>query len=288
MTDALTTVCRDLATETENLDAHLATLDPAHWTLPTPAQGWSIAHHIAHLAWTDEVALIAANSLTNPAPWAALVQQAIAAPTTIVDAAATDGAGAATDDLLRRWRHARTALWAALPALPAGHKMPWFGPPMSPTSMATARFMETWAHGLDITETLAAHGLATLDEPTDRIRHIVHLGFRTQAFSFHNRGLTPPATPVRLSVTSPTGATWVFGDPDTDQEVRGSAYHFALLATRRRHRDDLDLIAVGADADRWLEVAQTYAGAAGSDRAPGHPVPSTTTTPSTTTEEATR
>jgi mycothiol maleylpyruvate isomerase-like protein len=28
--------------------------------------------------------------------------------------------------------------------------MPWFGPPMSPTSMATARFMETWAHGLDV------------------------------------------------------------------------------------------------------------------------------------------
>ena len=32
--------------------------------------------------------------------------------------------------------------------------MPWFGPPMSPTSMATARFMETWAHALDVYDAL--------------------------------------------------------------------------------------------------------------------------------------
>ena len=36
--------------------------------------------------------------------------------------------------------------------------------------MATARFMETWAHALDVYEAL------DLDhQPTDRIRHVAHL-----------------------------------------------------------------------------------------------------------------
>ena len=53
-------------------------------------------------------------------------------------------------DLLARWDAGRTTLAAALREVPDGHKMPWFGPPMSATSMATARFMETWAHALDV------------------------------------------------------------------------------------------------------------------------------------------
>jgi acyl-CoA synthetase (AMP-forming)/AMP-acid ligase II len=48
--------------------------------------------------------------------------------------------------------------------------MPWFGPPMSPTSMATARFMETWAHALDVYDTLGERPAIT-----DRIKHVAHL-----------------------------------------------------------------------------------------------------------------
>ncbi|MDY7090533.1 MAG: wyosine base formation domain-containing protein, partial [Actinomycetota bacterium] len=38
---------------------------------------------------------------------------------------------------------------------------------------------------------------------------------------------------------------------------------FCLLVTRRRHRDDLALVARGAEADRWLGIAQAYRGPAG-------------------------
>jgi hypothetical protein len=38
--------------------------------------------------------------------------------------------------------------------------------------------------------------------------------------------------------------------------------------TQRRHRDDLDLVAVGPDADRWLDVAQAFAGPPGEGREP--------------------
>lgn len=48
----------------------------------------------------------------------------------------------------------RTALQERLRHHPDGERIAWFGPPMSATSMATARMMETWAHGLDVVEAL--------------------------------------------------------------------------------------------------------------------------------------
>ena len=41
--------------------------------------------------------------------------------------------------------------------------------------------------------------------------------------------------------------------------MRGSAYDFCLRVTQRRHRDDLDLVATGPDADQWLDIAQAFA-----------------------------
>ena len=81
---------------------------------------------------------------------------------------------------------------------PSGEKMPWFGPPMAAPSMASARYMETWAHGLDVAEAL---GVAA--EPHDRVRHVVHIGVRTRAFAFVNRGLEAPSAPVHVRLTAP-------------------------------------------------------------------------------------
>ena len=141
-------------------------------------------------------------------------------------------------EILARWRAARPALQQALRDYPAGEKMPWFGPPMSPTSMATARFMETWAHALDVAEALGQS-----PQPTDRIRHVAHLGVRTRNFAFGVHGLEPPAEEFRIELTAPSGEVWEWGPADAAQSVRGSAQDFCLRVTQRRHRDDLDLVA---------------------------------------------
>ncbi|PRC61737.1 wyosine base formation domain-containing protein, partial [Mycobacterium sp. ITM-2017-0098] len=39
-----------------DLDALVADLAPDQWALETPAPGWTVAHQIAHLLWTDRVA----------------------------------------------------------------------------------------------------------------------------------------------------------------------------------------------------------------------------------------
>jgi hypothetical protein len=48
--------------------------------------------------------------------------------------------------------------------------------------------------------------------------------------------------------------------------VTGSAYDFCQLVTQRIHRDDTDLVAAGADADKWLDIAQCFAGPSGEGR----------------------
>ncbi len=256
--EVLEQVLTDLAAEGAALEAMVRDLDEAAWRTPTPAAGWDIATQIAHLAWTDEVAVAAA---TDKEQWDAYVTEAITDPLGYVDAQALAGGRAAPAELLVRWRAAGPALYRALRNYPPGQKMPWFGPPMSPTSMATARFMETWAHSLDVAEALGAE-----HEPTDRIRHVTHLGVRTRGFSFAVHGLEAPREEFRVELVAPSGDLWTWGPVVAQQRVTGSSYDFCLLVTQRRHRDDLDLVATGPDADRWLDLAQAFAGPPGSGR----------------------
>jgi uncharacterized protein (TIGR03084 family) len=253
-------ILADLALEGEALDLMVADLSPEGWRTATPAEGWTVAHQVAHLTWTDEVAAIAA---TDKQAWDELVLQALGDPDGFVDAEAERLARLRSEELLPRWREARQRLAQVLSDYPSGEKMPWFGPPMAAPSMATARYMETWAHGLDVAE-----ALGVLVTPYDRVRHVVHLGVRTRGFAFVNRGLPAPEAEVHVRLTAPSGEVWEYGDPSAEQRVTGSAWDFALLVTQRRHRADLDLEATGEDADAWLDIAQAFAGPAGEGRPP--------------------
>jgi uncharacterized protein (TIGR03084 family) len=259
MNDRLAGVLADLVAEGDRLEDLVAPLDEEGWRIPTPAAGWDVAHQIAHLAWTDETAVAAA---TDPGAWDATLRAALADPDGFVDAAADRGAAVPPAELLDRWRAARTGLVTTLSRAPEDTRLPWFGPPMSPTSMATARFMETWAHARDVAAALGVELPAD-----DRVRHVVHLGVRTRAFSYATRGLPPPTADVRVSLTLPSGGALDLGPADADQVVTGSAYDFALVVTRRLHRADADLRATGPEADAWLDIAQAFAGPPG----PGRP-----------------
>jgi len=49
----------DLGAEEAALDRVVADLDPAAWATPTPAEGWDVRDSIAHLAWTEDLAVLA-------------------------------------------------------------------------------------------------------------------------------------------------------------------------------------------------------------------------------------
>lgn len=185
----------DLRAESDDLDALVAHLPADRWADPTPAPGWTIAHQIGHLLWTDRVALTA---VTDEAGFAELMTAAAANPAGFVDDAATELAAVSPAELLTDWRVTRGRLHEELLAVPDGRKLAWFGPPMSAASMATARLMETWAHGLDV-----ADALGVIRPATQRLRSIAHLGVRTPRLRVHRQQPNPSgrAVPGRAAGT---------------------------------------------------------------------------------------
>jgi uncharacterized protein (TIGR03084 family) len=256
----LETVLDDLAAESAGLESVVVGLAEEAWRTPTPAAGWDVATQIAHLAWTDEAAYAAA---TDKRRWEELLLETLADPEHVVDRAALTGGIAAPRALLERWRVARARLAETLLDHPAGQPVPWFGASMSATSMATARLMETWAHGLDVRDALGVQR-----EVTDRIRHVAHLGVRTRDWAFALHRTPPPADEFRVELTAPSGDLWSWGPYDAMQTVTGPAYDFCLLVTQRTHRADTSLVATGHDAELWLDIAQAFAGLAGRGRDP--------------------
>jgi uncharacterized protein (TIGR03084 family) len=238
--------------ECAHLDALVADLSAADWARETPAPGWTIAHQIAHLAWTDDVALLSA---TDAEAFQAVVAEAMEDPLGYVDRQSEARATLPPQELLAGWRESRRRLADVLATLDPGTRMPWFGPPMKPRSMATARLMETWAHGQDV-----ADALGVTRTPTERLHDICHLGVRTRDWAYVLTGREVPAGEFRIELTSPGGEVWAWGPEDAPDRVTGAAEDFCLVVTQRRPVAETALRATG-EAATWLTFAQAFAGA---------------------------
>lgn len=137
----------DLRAEHADLDTLVAGADLA---TATPAEGWTVGDTVGHLWFFDREAT---RALTVPDEFMASVQEALAAPEDFM-ARPEKAARELGDRLPDVWRETRADLLAALTAADPAAKVPWYGPPMSPASFATARLMEYWAHGQDIADAL--------------------------------------------------------------------------------------------------------------------------------------
>lgn len=257
-------ICADLRAEHAALDDLVSGLDAPDWVKPTPAEGWSIADTISHLHYFDDCALRAVVDPDGFRAWVDADAFAQIRPSDGTPADIAFGRSSTPTQLLERWRDGRGAMLLEFTRLDAKTRVPWFGPNMSAVSFATARLMETWAHGQDV-----ADASGTQREPTERLRHIVHIGVTAIPWSYTVRKLDVPSDPIRIEVDAPSGDTWTWGPDDAGNVVRGSALDLALVVTQRRHRDDTDLVATGPVADEWLTIAQAFAGPPGEGRKAG-------------------
>lgn len=244
----MTALLDDLRAEHADLDA---LVDGADLSAPSAAAGWTVGDCLGHLWFFDREATTA---LRDPDAFTVGVERIATDPAGYMSGA-LDEARALGSDLPQRARTQRADLLAALHDADPAAKVPWYGPPMSPASFATARLMEYWAHGQDI-----ADGLGVTRTPTVRLRHICHLGIRTRTFSYLNRGLPAPAGEVYVALRGPDGETWTWGDTAAADRVEGDALDFCLVVTQRRLVDDTGLTVTGTSAREWLQIAQAFAG----------------------------
>ena len=132
----------------------------------------------------------------------------------------------------------------------------------APGRSSTARLMETWAHGQDV-----ADALGVTRAPTDRLRHVAHIGVRARPFSYAVNGREPPDAEVHVELDAPVGRGVDVGPADADDRVTGPALDFCLVVTQRRHVDDVGLTSSAPTADEWMTIAQAFAGPPGEGRA---------------------
>ncbi len=249
----------DLEAEEAELDAVVAGIPDGAWLTRVPTAGWDVRDEIAHLAVAEELATVA---LTDADAFGARLAELLADTDRLVDELEAQGRAMPGAEVLEWWRAARGPTIAHLRERDPKDRVPWIAGPMSAMSFATARVMETWAHGQDVVD-----GLGVSRPPTARLRHIAELGVRTRPFAYVVRGHDVPDGAVAVELTAPDGSTWTWGESDTDV-VRGPAVDFCLVVTQRRHPDDTALEVVGPLATEWITIAQAFAGPATDQRAP--------------------
>ncbi len=254
-------VISDLKAEGAELFRLLSSLDATDWTTPTPAPGWTVAHQVAHMAATFRSARLTAS---DPERFGQVAAQADVGFDAAIDAALRPYVVLPPEVLLTRWQEEFTTAADALTAVPSTEVVPWPTRPLRPATLACAGMMELFAHGQDIADALGTHITRT-----GRIVHLVGFVLQNRDLGYLVRGLTPPREDFWFQLVSPTGARWTFGRPDAPQRITGPALDLCLVATRRRHHEDLSLEATGEHARRWLEIAQAYRGPAGEGRRPG-------------------
>ena len=132
-------------------------------------------------------------------------------------------------------------------------RVKWVGPDMSILSSCTARLMETWSHAQAVYDVLGVRR-----EDHGRIGNIVRLGVNTFGWTFKNRKEEPPGPMPRLRLTAPSGAIWDYGDGE--DLITGQATEFCQVVTQCRNIGDTQLQVIGPVAERWMAIAQCFAG----------------------------
>ena len=242
----------DLADEAVSVRRLVAGFGAEIWGRATPAAGWTVHDQLSHLCYFDEQAT---DAVRDPDGFAAAAGELTKLGGGFPDVVAERMRVVEPAECLDRWIAARAGMIAAFAEAGPKTRVPWYGPSMSVMSSATARLMETWAHGVDIADTVGAPL-----EVTGRLRHVADIGYRTLRFSFAQHRRPDPDRPVRVELDGPRRAHWVFGPEAAEDRVRGPVLDFSLVVTQRRAVSETALDVRGPVATEWMGIAQAFAG----------------------------
>jgi uncharacterized protein (TIGR03084 family) len=254
----------DFRTEAAALNTLLATLAPADWEQATQFKSWTINDVVQHLHDGDLMATASADGPDAFSRRRAAIQARRDRGMSRIEEA-RDRFGDLTGERLReQWFAQVGALCDRLAGLPAETRMAWSGPGMGLRMFATARQMETWAHGQAIHDVLGVRRV-----PTDRLRNVAEIGVRTYGWTFANRGRPTPSPAPHVRLRAPSGAAWEWNAPTPDNAVEGEAEEFCQVVTQTRNIADTSLRVAGAAAREWMRLAQCFAGPPEEPPAPG-------------------
>jgi uncharacterized protein (TIGR03084 family) len=248
-----------LAAQHAQLASLLDPLDEDDFRLPTPScPGWTIHDVVLHLAQTDELAIQSARGAWDRGSGLAEIFTGGGDAGSNVDQMAgamveaqrnTTGA-----EVRARWHASADELRSRLADTEPSTRVQWVAGDMAAQTLATTRLSECWIHTDDVAEAL---GIEL--EPTDRLRHIARLAWRTVPYAFARSGRDTPG-PVAFELVGPHGDRWDFQSADPPVTViRGAALDLCRVAAQRAQPADTSLQGDGPDVDAVLALVRTYA-----------------------------
>lgn len=241
-------ILSDLVAEQQTIDQFLQTIDFRKWNTPTGAVGWDIRDLVSHLAHLEDYAY---NAL---AEGGSRLSDA-AAYDTMDDfnaAGVEQGRTMRVQDTLEWWRNSRARVVEELSKMSGDERVPWFAGPMSARSFASARLMETWAHGID-----AHRAVGSEPEDTLRLYHIARLAYNALPYAFRVAGEEYDGD-LRIELKAPQYKKWSFGPEGAENVIRGTAGEFCRVAVQREKAANTNLEAEGDLAQTALRVVRCF------------------------------
>jgi uncharacterized protein (TIGR03084 family) len=232
----------------------LADLEDADWARESRCPGWTVADVVTHVAQTNELAVASLDGTF--AEVAGRFANDVQGPTIddVVDGMVARERGVSSADVHRRWTSAVETLNASLAAADLHRRVPWVSGEITVQTLAATRLAEMWIHGGDVAAAVGAEQL-----PTERLRPIARLAWRTLPYAFSRAG-RQLGGPVAVELTAPDGDIWSFvPDAPAATTISGPALDFCLVAARRVDHQMTALHGDGPDASAALELVRTYA-----------------------------
>ncbi len=253
---AVDVIIEDLIAQQAELRALIAPCGDIEFHAPTPCEGWDVADVLLHLAATNELSASSARGELDHLA-RGFVSMERDRDQTVDEAAAAQVAsereigGAA---IAKRWEASAEELVAEFRRGDPHRRVTWVSGKLSLHTLAATRLSETWIHTNDIAEALAVDVT-----PTDRLRHIARLAWRTIPYAFSMSDATLSG-PVAVHLVAPSGAQWDFvPDEPTVTTIRGTAIDFCNVAGRRKTPNQTALQGEGPDVGNVLALVRTYA-----------------------------
>lgn len=244
-----------LTEQQDELAGLLAGRDEHDWQRASLCEGWTVADVVLHLAQTNELAIASAEGRL---PAAAKEMGGPGRESNVDDNAALMVAAqrdVPVSELYERWQTGIDTLRKVLGAADPHQRVTWVAGELSIRTLTTTRLAETWIHTGDIAP---AFGITL--PPSDRVRHIARLAWRTLPYAFARERRRELSGPVAFELTAPSGAAWDFvPDDEPATVIRGDGLELCLVAARRLEPGDSGLRGEGPDADAVLELVRTYA-----------------------------
>lgn len=254
----------DFRAEAEELRTLLVTLREADWDRPTLFKQWTVNDIVQHLHDSDLMAAASVAGVDAFAAYQAERKALMDSGLTRMLATRRKFGHLTGQRLLERWFDTMVGLCDKLSAMAPDTRLKWVGPDMGVRMFATARQMETWAHGQAVYDLVGK-----TRAPTDRLRNIAEIGVRTYGWTFANRKQPLPGPAPYVRLTGPSGAVWEWNDRTPDNSVEGDVLPFCQVVTQTRNIADTDLQVTGEPARAWMTIAQCFAGPPESPPPPG-------------------